>query len=92
MTFDKDGVFTMAEGKGLQAMDVGPLELNGQSVFSRPSPMKSMQGPVRRALEGRDVDETVEIAGNIFEIHLRALPGGNAGGNGSDGADAPWKA
>ena len=85
MTFDNEGVFTMAEGKGLQAMDVGPLELNGQSVFSRPSPMKPLQGPVRRALEGREVDETVEIAGNIFEIHLRALPGGN----GSGGTDAP---
>ncbi|MDQ3000291.1 MAG: PAS domain S-box protein [Fibrobacterota bacterium] len=74
--FDKEGIFTVAEGKGLEAMDVKPLELQGQSVFARPSPMKSLQGPVRRALEGRDVDESVEIAGNIFEIHLRALPGG----------------
>ncbi|MDB5106463.1 MAG: hypothetical protein JWP91_4152 [Fibrobacteres bacterium] len=82
--FDKEGVFTMAEGKGLEAMDVKPLELQGQSVFSRPSPMKSMQGPVRRALEGRDVDESVEIAGNIFEIHLRALPG--PGGPGGESA------
>ena len=71
--FDKDGVFTVAEGKGLEAMDVKPLALQGQSVFGRPSPMRAMQGPVRRALDGRDVDETVEIAGNIFEIHLRAL-------------------
>jgi PAS domain S-box-containing protein len=74
--FDKEGTFTVAEGKGLEAMDVKPLELQGQSVFARPSPMKSLQGPVRRALEGRDVDESVEIAGNIFEVHLRALPGG----------------
>ncbi|HKP95273.1 MAG TPA: PAS domain S-box protein [Fibrobacteria bacterium] len=74
--FDRDGVFTVAEGKGLEAMDVKPLELQGQSVFSRPSPVKSLQGPVRRALDGREVDESVEIAGNIFEIHLRALTGG----------------
>ncbi|MDB5049709.1 MAG: domain S-box protein [Fibrobacteres bacterium] len=74
--FDKEGVFTVAEGKGLEAMEVKPLELQGQSVFSRPSPMRSLQGPVRRALEGREVDESVEIAGNVFEIHLRALTGG----------------
>jgi PAS domain S-box-containing protein len=71
--FDGNGVFTMAEGKGLDAMEVAPAQLQGQSVFGRPSPIPALQGPVRRALDGMEVDESVEIAGNIFEIHLRAF-------------------
>jgi PAS domain S-box-containing protein len=39
-------------------------------------------GPVRRALEGREVDETVEIAGNAFELHLRAIDGGEGRADG----------
>jgi len=75
LAWDKDGAFTMAEGRGLEAMDLNPASLLGQSLFTRPSPAPALAGPVRRALDGREVDETVEIAGNTFELHLRAMDG-----------------
>lgn len=76
LAWDKDGAFTMAEGRGLEAMDLNPASLLGQSPFTRPSPAPALAGPVRRALDGREVDETVEMAGNTFELHLRAVDGG----------------
>jgi len=76
LAWDKNGAFTMAEGRGLEAMDLNPATLSGQSLFQGFSPAPALAGPVRRALEGREVDETVEIAGNTFELHLRAFDGG----------------
>jgi PAS domain S-box-containing protein len=76
LAWDREGCFTMAEGRGLEAMDLHPSALLGQSLFTRPSPAQALAGPVHRALEGREVDETVEIAGSSFELHLRAIAGG----------------
>ena len=80
--FDKDGMMTAAEGKGLEAMGVKPGELVGQSLFARSSRLKSLQGPVRRALDGQEVDEAIEVSGNVFEVHFRAVSdaGGGMGG------------
>ncbi|MEO6094122.1 MAG: ATP-binding protein, partial [Fibrobacteria bacterium] len=105
LAFDRNGLFTMAEGKGLDAMGAVAAELQGQSVFARPSPIPQLQGPVRRALDGMEVDESVEISGNIFEIHLRAFPetdgesdrespeaaDGSTGGGVGAGKTASWK-
>ncbi len=73
--FDKNGAMTVAEGKGLEALGLKPGELIGQSVFARSSRLRPLQGPVSRALEGKEVDEAIEVSGNVFEVHFRALGG-----------------
>ncbi len=82
LAWDKEGVFTLAEGRGLEAMDLQGTSLPGQPLFARPSPAQALVAPVRRALEGAEVDEAIEIGGNTFEIHLRSIEGGEGGSEG----------
>jgi PAS domain S-box-containing protein len=67
---DASGGFTLAEGKGLDAIHLKPNEAVGKSVFDlyRDAP-QALVG-VRRALEGKEFTDVVEVKGTVFEAHL----------------------
>ncbi|HLP41603.1 MAG TPA: PAS domain S-box protein, partial [Fibrobacteria bacterium] len=73
--FDKDGNFTLAEGKALEPMGLRKADLEGQSAFAKAGRLRPMLGALRRALDGKAVDETFEVGGSWFEVRLRPLAG-----------------
>ena len=70
--FDKDGVFTFSEGKGLEALGLEPGQLNGMSVFEVYKDVPLILRDAKRALAGERVISFTEVAGIAFES--RYLP------------------
>jgi PAS domain S-box-containing protein len=64
---DRDGVFTLAEGKGLDMLGVRPGQLVGHSIFPLFEDLPNALADIRRALRGESFTATVEIFGQIFE-------------------------
>ncbi|HEV8304407.1 MAG TPA: PAS domain S-box protein [Gemmatimonadales bacterium] len=64
---DRDGTFTMAEGKGLQALGVRPGQLVGRSFFELLAGLPQALAELKRALAGEAFTSTVEIFGFEFE-------------------------
>ena len=67
-SLDLQGVFTLAEGRGLDALGVRPAQLVGQSAFQVYADMPQALTDVRRALAGEACSSTVEVFGVVFEV------------------------
>ncbi len=66
-SLDTQGVFTLAEGKGLQSLGVRPGLLVGKSFFELLGDVPQAVADVRRALAGESVTAQVELFGFEFE-------------------------
>ena len=66
-SLDPLGVFTLAEGKGLQSLGVRPKMLLGKSFFELLGDVPQAIADVRRALAGESVTARVELFGFEFE-------------------------
>src|SRR3989475_3566244 len=66
-SFDRNGTFTLAEGRGLDALGVRPGQLVGQSVFQLYADLPQALADVRRALAGEAFSSVVEVYGIVFE-------------------------
>ena len=66
---DRNGVFTLSEGQGLEAMGLDPGEVVGQSAFEQYSEVPQIGEDLRRALSGERFTSIVEVAGLTFESH-----------------------
>jgi len=64
---DRDGVFTMVEGRGLDAVGVRPALLLGHSAFTLFADFPQAMADVRRALTGETFSSPVEVFGAVFE-------------------------
>ncbi len=64
---DREGVFTMVEGRGLDAVGVRPAVLIGRSAFALFADLPQALADVRRALSGASFSSTVEVFGVVFE-------------------------
>jgi len=64
---DREGVFTMVEGRGLDAVGVRPALLIGRSAFELFADLPQALADVRRALTGETFSSTVEVFGVVFE-------------------------
>ena len=64
---DGEGVFTMVEGRGLDAVGVRPALLIGRSAFALYADLPQALADVRRALTGETFSSTVEVFGVVFE-------------------------
>ncbi|HXV43113.1 MAG TPA: ATP-binding protein [Anaerolineae bacterium] len=64
---DKEGCFTLSEGKGLQALQVEPSQIIGLSVFEVYREVPQIAENVRRALAGEAFSTTVEVSDLVFE-------------------------
>jgi PAS domain S-box-containing protein len=65
---DQHGVFTLAEGRGLDTVGVRPAQLVGQSVFQVYADLPQALTDVRRALAGESFSSAVEVFGVVFEV------------------------
>jgi diguanylate cyclase (GGDEF)-like protein/PAS domain S-box-containing protein len=74
---NQDGVFTLSEGKGLEALGLKPGEAVGLSVFDMFPHVQGMAENIHRALEGEAFTRTEELAGLTFETHCAPLRDGN---------------
>jgi PAS domain S-box-containing protein len=64
---DREGVFTLSEGRGLTAMGLSPGEVVGRSVFEVYRDAPQILEDNRRALSGESIASTVEVAGRTYE-------------------------
>ena len=67
---DAEGVFTLAEGRGLAALALAPEALIGWSVFDLYAGEPPILDAFRRALAGEPLTFEQEIGGLVFENHL----------------------
>lgn len=66
---DRNGIFTLTEGKGLQALDYAPGQVVGQSIFTVYERHPEVLEPARRALAGEAVVAPARVAGRIYEAN-----------------------
>ncbi|MEX0912142.1 MAG: PAS domain S-box protein [Gemmatimonadota bacterium] len=71
--FDRDGVFTFSEGRGLQALGLGAGEVVGRSVFEVYEHSPKVIEDCRRALQGEEFTSIREVGGLTFEARYSAL-------------------
>ncbi len=64
---DRHGVFTMVEGRGLDALGVRPALLVGRSAFELYADLPHALADVRRALAGETFSSVVDVFGVVFE-------------------------
>ena len=64
---DKNGVFTLEQGRGLEELGRTPGALVGRSIFEVLQDYPRIQENVRRAFAGEGLVATVEIGGFAFE-------------------------
>lgn len=68
--FDREGVFTVSEGKALETLGLGSGELVGQSIFEVYHEHPHMLVHARRALAGEAYTAVVQLDGLTFEMRL----------------------
>ena len=64
---DRDGVFTLAEGKGLAALGLTPEAVVGRAVEELFAAVPTLAREVRRALAGEDCAAIAEVGGVVIE-------------------------
>ncbi len=64
---DRDGVFTLAEGKGLTALGLTREAILGRAVEERFAAVPVLARDVRRALAGEDCTAIAEVGGVVLE-------------------------
>jgi diguanylate cyclase (GGDEF)-like protein/PAS domain S-box-containing protein len=74
---DRDGIFALSEGRGLEALGLRPGEVVGLSIFDVFRDIPDMEDNLHRALAGEAFTTTAEVAGFTFETHCGPLRGRN---------------
>ena len=72
-SIDKDGVFTLSEGKGLKNWGLEPGELVGQSINEVYKDRPDILLQVKRALEGHEFKETIAQNNHTYEVNYFPL-------------------
>ena len=67
---DRNGVFTLSEGRALQVLVRDPGQAVGRSIFDSYPEAPSIAEHARRALAGETVSYVVEFHGAVFETRL----------------------
>ncbi len=65
---DKDGLFTLSEGKGLARLNLAPGQVVGASVFDIYKDYPDICEAARRALAGKAIRNEINVNGIIFDI------------------------
>jgi PAS domain S-box-containing protein/putative nucleotidyltransferase with HDIG domain len=70
---DNEGVFTLSEGRGLEALGLEPGEVVGRSVFDVYTGNAEVLNDARKALAGHRVRSSVRVGDVVFESRQRPL-------------------
>ncbi len=73
--FDSEGIFTLAEGRGLELLGLESDKVVGRSVRDKLGHLPEVRDAVERALRGETVTLTLPISGLVFETHCRPICG-----------------
>jgi signal transduction histidine kinase len=76
---DRQGVFTLAEGRALSQLRMTPDDMVGQSVFELYRHHPSVLRNVMRALGGESFTELVELGPLVFETWYAPIAGAEGG-------------
>ena len=66
-SLDAQGIYTLSEGKGLEALGIQPGELVGKSQFELYKDLPELVAPVLQALDGQTIIEVAEFRGRWYE-------------------------
>lgn len=67
--FDRNGIFTLSEGRGLDTLGLKPGQVVGQSVFDVYRLYPEIIEDVRAALSGETRRQDAKVGANIFETY-----------------------
>jgi len=70
---DNSGVFTLSEGRGLEALGLKPGEVVGRSVFDVYEGNAEVLNDARKALAGHQVRSTAQVGDMVYESRQRPL-------------------
>ncbi|HSP55660.1 MAG TPA: PAS domain S-box protein, partial [Dehalococcoidia bacterium] len=70
---DRDGAYTLIEGRGLDVLGIRAEQVLGRSVFDVFTGRPEVTGPVKRALAGEDLIASAEFSGAVFEARLTPM-------------------
>ncbi len=70
---DREGKFTLFEGKGLETLGLRPGEVVGRSVFEVYASQPAMVAACRRALAGEALSDTIHMNDMAFDAYYRPL-------------------
>ena len=70
---DNQGIFTLSEGRGLEALGLQPGQVVGKSVFDVYAAVPSLTDALRTTLAGGEFPHTVDIEGRLFETRTFRL-------------------
>jgi PAS domain S-box-containing protein len=68
-SLDARGIFTLSEGRGLNALNLKPGQVVGQSVYEIYRDVPQIIDNLKQAYSGEEVTDIVEVAGIYFEAH-----------------------
>ncbi|MDP9424739.1 MAG: PAS domain S-box protein, partial [Actinomycetota bacterium] len=74
---DAEGIFTLAEGKGLEVLGASPDDLVGRSIYQIYADVPEVGENAARALAGEAFSSTFEIAGVIYETYYSPVREGD---------------
>jgi PAS domain S-box-containing protein len=70
---DRDGIFTLSEGRALEELGLQPGEAVGSSVFDLYRDHPSLLSQVRRALDGEEFTVVLEVGEVAFETSFATM-------------------
>lgn len=70
---DRDGIFTLSEGRGLAAMGLAPGQVVGQSALALYGQIPWVVENLRRALAGEEVTAEGEVGGRWYQVRYKPL-------------------
>jgi len=68
-SIDRNGVFTLSEGRGLDSLGLEPGQVVGQSVYEVYRDHPAVLLSIQRALTGKAFTETIPVGSSVFETH-----------------------
>ena len=74
---DRDGVFTVSQGKALERLNIAPDSVIGKSVYDLYSDAPHIVDDIQRALRGETFTSTIEVADSVFESNFLPICGEN---------------
>jgi two-component system, cell cycle sensor histidine kinase and response regulator CckA len=75
-SIDRDGIFTLSEGRGLKQLGLEPGQALGMSAFELYKDFPDLLASIRRALAGEETVAILHVVGRVYETVYQPLRDG----------------